>query len=63
MLSNVNEMVAIDHDKYILSPDKDLMVRSLSVDDTGLYFCIQSGESEAVYQVDVVKVERRLQVG
>lgn len=51
-----------DDEQFIISPKKNLIIKDLSLEDAGQYACLKNGEYEAVYQVDVVRREKRVQV-
>lgn len=59
VLSSAKEKpIKIDHEHFVLLPDKTLQINHITREDGGIYYCYQGKGHAATYMVDVLRGER-----
>ncbi|CAH1795699.1 unnamed protein product [Owenia fusiformis] len=58
----VEKPVILKEKTRFLTDEKTLVIKGVQIEDAGDYFCLRNNEYEAVYRLDVVLKERRVQV-
>ena len=62
LTDSIAEVKVPEEGKFLLEPDKTLMLQSVSVEDAGYYSCYRQDTYEAIYLLDVIGRERKTQV-